>query len=75
MKRSFHGGHSLMHGASMSMRKKAPRECLGSTAGQTLARLGWGRIKRAMTVLRRRSGEPQQPSESTHAMMDIANAS
>jgi hypothetical protein len=32
-------------------------------------------IKRAMTVLRRRSGARRQPSETTHAMMDIANAS
>ena len=48
-----------MHGAIMDRRKK------GSTAGQA-STLGLGRIKRAITVLRRRSGEPQQPSESTH---------
>jgi hypothetical protein len=39
MERSFHGGHSLMHGTTKDMRKKAPRE--GTRAGQT-ARLGLG---------------------------------
>jgi hypothetical protein len=55
-----------MHGAIMD-RRKSPARVLGSTAGQA-STLGLGRIKRAITVLRRRSGEPQQPSESTHAM-------
>jgi hypothetical protein len=37
-----------MHGAIMDMRKE-PRASVGLERGK-LARLGWGRIKRAMTV-------------------------
>jgi hypothetical protein len=47
IKRSFHGGHSLMHGATMDMRKK-PRASMGSTAGQDWRAWDVGRIKRAM---------------------------
>jgi hypothetical protein len=52
MERSFRDGHSLMHGATMDVRKK-PRGELWARAGQTSA-LGQGRIKRAMTVAHRR---------------------
>jgi hypothetical protein len=46
IKRSFHGGHSLMHGASVSMRKK-PCARVGLYR-RAAARLGWGaRKKRA----------------------------
>jgi hypothetical protein len=66
MKRSFHGGHSL-HGATMDMRKK-PRASVGLGGGANSA-LGLGSNKRAMMVPRRRSAAPQQPSETTHAMV------
>jgi hypothetical protein len=66
MERSFHGGHSLMHGASMSMRKK-PRASIWARLRGRLARSGWGRIKRAMILSGRRSDAPRQPSETTHA--------
>jgi hypothetical protein len=46
IKRSFHGGHSLMHGASLSIRKK-PCARVGLDR-RAAARLGWGaRKKRA----------------------------
>jgi hypothetical protein len=46
IKRSFHDGHSLMHGASVSMRKK-PCARVGLYR-RAAARLGWGaRKKRA----------------------------
>ena len=48
MKRSFHGGHSL-HGATMDMRKKAPRD-YGLDRGASIGALWAGRIKRAITV-------------------------
>ena len=48
--------------------EKSPARVCGARLRGRLARLGWGRIKRAMILSGRRSGEPQQPSESTHAM-------
>src|SRR5277367_4018416 len=49
MERSFRGGHSLMHGASMGMRKK-PRASVGLDRGASMGALWAGRIKRAITV-------------------------
>jgi hypothetical protein len=46
------------------MGEKSPARVWARPRGR-LARLGWGRIKRAMTVPRRRSGAPRQPSETT----------
>ena len=44
---------------------------IAKKARKTGALRAWGLsgIERALTVLRRRSGVPRQPSESTHAMV------
>jgi hypothetical protein len=49
--------------------QKKPRASVWARLRGRLARSGGGQIKRAMILSGRRSGEPQQPSESTHAMV------
>jgi hypothetical protein len=67
IKRSFHAGHSLMHGApAQSCRsKKRPTRVVGSRGANWRA---WAGKVSALSQLRV-GGAPRQPSETTHALV------